>query len=93
MAASENKRDKRFFTGSTWWPIATGCLTWYAQHRDRVAEPDGFDDLFIGEGWFGIFAGMVESAGKMRKPSRSSHLLGERFGQGQAQCLADGRDH
>ena len=60
MAASENKRDKRFFTGSTWWPIATGCLTWYAQHRDRVAEPDGFDDLFIGEGWFGIFAGMVD---------------------------------
>ena len=45
MAASENKRDKRFFTGSTWWLVATGGVFWYARHQDRIAEPDGFDDL------------------------------------------------
>ena len=58
MAASENKRDKRFFTGSTWWLVATGCLFWYSVHRDRIAEPDGFEDLFAGPG--GNIAGPID---------------------------------
>ena len=58
MAAFENKRDKRFFTGSTWWLVATGCLFWYARHQERIAEPDGFDDLFAGPG--GNIAGPID---------------------------------
>ena len=40
------------------WLWATACLFWYSVHRERIGEPDGFDDLFAGPG--GNIAGPID---------------------------------